>query len=566
MFPVRKPISIPVLATLLAIYLVSGCASRTPSPEGKFDRLPPIPAAKQEKPSIQQPVKAGKIQRRVYRIANNDFDIKILPSKRLTKNLSAKNAPQTGFAVHFADVNGDSRDDLIIGAPFPEGILKDRDAREEAYVIFGKNRLPRTIDLSQADVVFYRRGAVHSSRFGQAIATGDVNGDGIKDMIFGAPHSSGKNKIFRAGQVYVVYGRKKLAGAWDITKNADLTISGSETSSETGFAVASGDINGDGLSDLILGSPGTNRENEVMAGQVQVIFGRKNMPRNLSLAHSWDMRLMGIDGSINFFREFGSAPDRAGSALAIGDINGDGADDILIGAPFANGPENSRSGAGETYVVYGSKKPKRSIDLATEASATLWGAIKGSHAGFSLAAGDVNGDGKDDIVIGTGDPVFNRNKNWQVGAYLVFGRKRLPLQIDLRQNVDRVFKDNRKKEPPKLIPGKTKVDSFRGYSVNLGDLNGDDLSDLLVGTPLNAENRGQAAYAISGGKGSSKVVNLSEHFDRLILQPVREDFSNHTVAVGDINGDGFQDIVVSASENDRGKILAGKLFLILGRP
>lgn len=549
------------------IFLVSGCALNTSSPNEKFDRLPPLPSAREEKQPVPKSVRAKKIKRQVYRIANNDFDMKILPSRKLAKNLSAKNRPQTGFAVHLADVNGDGRDDLIVGAPFPEGILKDRGTREEAYVIFGRDHFPKSADLSQADVIFYRRGAVHSSRFGHSVTTGDVNGDGIQDMIFGAPHAAGKNKIFRAGQVYVVYGRKNLAGSWDISKNADLTISGSEVSAEAGFAVASGDVNADGIADIILGSPGANRENQVMAGQVHVIFGRKNLPRSLSLSHSWDMRLTGIDGSFEFFREFGRAPDRAGSALATGDINGDGIDDLIIGAPFANGPENERSGAGEVYVVHGSRKLKRSIDLATEATSTLWGAIKGNHAGFSLAAEDVNGDGKDDILIGAGDPVFNKNKNWQVGAYLVFGRKRLPRQIDLRQNADRVFKDSHKKEAPRLIAGKTKINYLRGYSVGMGDLNGDGLADVLIGTPQNAGNRGQAAYVVSGGgKGSSKVVNLPEHFDRLILQPVREDFSNHSVAVGDMNGDGLMDIIVGASENTRGKGPSSELFLILGRP
>ena len=292
-----------------------------------------------------------------------------------------------------------------------------------------------------------------------------------------------------------------------------------------------------------------------------MIFGRKNLPRRLSLSISWDIRLTGIDGPNAYIMNWGSSPDRSGSALAAGDINDDGVDDLIIAAPYANGPDNKRTGAGEIYVIYGGKNIKRNIDLANEADLTIWGATRKTFAGYSLASGDFNGDGIDDIIMGSGNPHPSSRRSRQIGAYIFFGRKNLPPNIDLSQDADRVLMDSRKDESRSLILGKQMMDYYNGYSVALGDLNGDSSQEMVLGRLGNHKKRGISAFIISGNK-KSRVIDLNEQFDGVILQPNKNDALKQTVAIGDINGDGKNDIIIRAPEASKKN---GVIFIIFGK-
>lgn len=550
-----------ILISIVCLLASLGFFPESSAKSPKYDRLPPLQSDKNGEEFKIEPGKKKKFKRRIYRLGKNEYDIKISYPNKKKSMFSGGRSPQVGFALHCADINGDGMQDLIIGAPFPEGPVKSRDNLEKVFLIFGRKKFPRVIDLRKADLVLYRPYSAHSARFGQAIATGDLNGDGLQDLILGAPHSTGREGVFRSGEVYIVYGRKKMSGRKNIEKVADTIITGTEISGEAGFAVASGDLNGDGLEDIIIGAPGANRDNKVMAGRTFVIFGRKRIPRRLSLSISWDMRLTGIDGPNAYMAGFLDPPDRSGSALATGDINNDGFEDLLIAAPFANGPDNNRPGAGEVYAVFGKKEMKRNIDLATEADLTLWGAIKGTFAGYSLSSGDISGDGIDDIILGAGDSRFSKKRKWRIAAYALYGKESLPYNVDLIRDADLVWKDKMTQDTPSLFSGKEKVDYYRGYSTALGDFIGDSAKDLLLGRPGPSGRRGIIAYIASGNQ-RSRIKNLAEEFDGLILQRRRKPRGNHAVAVGDINGDGRSDLVVrdAGTANE-----SGIVYVILGR-
>ncbi len=544
-----------------------GCSPKPHPPTPRYQPLPPLQSTSKV-PTLQEQQSAGPEtpSRWVRRLEQNQYDVKIIHSGAENSGPFDRGDPEYGFSLLCSDLNGDGLQDLIVGAPYPEGQLGSGDSSGDVSVFFGRKNFPRTLDLARADLILSYPPTPLSPRFGQALAAGDFNGDGRNDLLLGAPHAAGAEGVFRAGEVYLVYGRKKMTGRVNILKSADVTLTSLEVGNETGFALAAGDLNGDGRQDLLIGSPGANRGNRVMVGRVEVIFGRTDLPRRLSLAASWDMRLTGIDGPNVYLANFLDAPDRAGSALAAGDLNHDGFDDLVIGAPYANGPLNERADAGEVYLVYGTKNPKRNVDLETEADVTFWGALRKNYAGFSLAAADLNADDHDDLVIGTGDPQNIKKKDWQVGAYLVYGRPALPPQLDLLKQSDRVFKDVRKKGRASLLEGKETIDYFLGYTLALGDLNRNGFPEILLGSPEYAGNRGQVAYGVSGRPLSSRVINLPDRFEGLILQKNHERTLSHAVALGDLNGDGWNDLVVRAPEgNETSRRRRGYIFILLGK-
>jgi glycosylphosphatidylinositol phospholipase D len=292
--------------------------------------------------------------------------------------VSSASPDSSGFSVSGAgDVNGDGIDDLIIGAPG----AGEYDVGA-SYVISGSDQgLPATIDLaSDADVTI--KGAAAFDRSGYSVSgAGDVNGDGIDDLIIGAPFAY-YNDMEYNGASYVVFGSDQgLPATIDLASDADLTIHG--YLHQDGISVSgAGDVNGDGIDDLIIGT----RYAFLTADVSYVIFGSdQGFPATIHLASGADLTIQGN-------------ADQAGRSVSgAGDVNGDGIDDLLIGAPYAD-----PNGRGASYVVFGTDQGfPATIDLATDADLIIQGATEYDSAGFSVSgAGDVNGDGIDDLIIG----------------------------------------------------------------------------------------------------------------------------------------------------------------------
>ncbi|TKJ28278.1 hypothetical protein CEE39_10165, partial [bacterium (candidate division B38) B3_B38] len=193
----------------------------------------------------------------------------------------------------------------------------------------------------------------------------------------------------------------------------DMRVLGADAADESGFAVAHGDINGDGFMDIIIGAWQASPDLRDSAGETYVIFGSSAPLSTIDLStQSADITVCGDD-----------ADDMSGCALASGDVNGDGYDDIIIGAPYADPGDPPRSDAGETYVIFGSSAPLSTIDLSTQsADITVCGDDADDYSGYAVASGDVNGDGYNDIIIGAfcadpGDPA----RTIAGETYVIFG-------------------------------------------------------------------------------------------------------------------------------------------------
>jgi len=423
-----------------------------------------------------------------------------------------------GISVGAAgDVNGDGFADVIVGAFAADPVGSEgyvRDLAGASYVIFGKET-PVTVDLAALDpsagVTLIGPGSGDFS--GRSVSTaGDVNGDGYDDLIVGAFAGDGKDNIsFNSGDSYVIYGDPGLQGDLDLahlTPQQGFAIHGADVYDQAGYSVsAAGDINGDGFDDLLIGArfgEAYGAGNNDNVGETYVVFGKAGGLTDVELASltpDQGFVIRGVD-----------LGDLAGSSVrSAGDLNGDGYDDLIIGAPSADGPGNLRDGAGDSYVVYGSADGfGAGIDLAVLTPAqgfVIYGAgFFGDRSGLSVSsAGDVNGDGLDDLIIGA--PYADDTKVYttpDVGkSYVVYGTiDGFGGALDLA---------NLTPEQGFIIIGAESGDHAGRSVSSAGDVNGDGYDDLIVGAdhadgPGNTRPDAGESYVIYGGNHDFAVT------------------------------------------------------------
>ncbi len=395
---------------------------------------------------------------------------------------------QSGYSVSGAgDINSDGYTDLIIGAQiYPGGSGPGR-----SYVVFGAPGIGSAgiFNLSSLNGAngFKLDGENNNDGSGSSVsAAGDINGDGYADLIIGAPGYLGGSW---KGRSYVVFGGRGVGVSGGIALSGLNGINGFKLDGEHdndlsgGCISAAGDINGDGHADLIIGAFGYLGAGLGGMGRSYVVFGGPGV------GGSGVLSLSNINGTNGFKLDGENKGDRNGvSVSATGDINGDGHDDLIIGADGY-----SIGGQGHSYVVFGSPNigsggtiPLSSLNGAN--GFKLDGENNKDQSGHSVsAAGDVNGDGYNDLLIGAWDYLGGGAKG---RSYVVFGGLgvgssgvfSLPIL-----NGANGFK----------LDGENNQDQG-GWSVSaVGDINGDGCADLIIGA------RG---YPGGSDKGRSYVV------------------------------------------------------------
>lgn len=327
----------------------------------------------------------------------------------------------------------------------------------------------------------------------------DVNGDGYSDALVAAPRND--TTAADAGRVYVYFGGPGTV----VEVTADVTFDGEAAADQFGFAVgAAGDVNGDGFADLVVGAP-LNDAAGSNAGRVYVYLGGSDVPFDTGADAT-------IDGAV--------AQDSFGMAAApAGDVDGDGFADLVVGAPFN---DDGGLNAGRAYLISGGATlaavPTPTPIMTGTPSDALGRAVAG--------AGDVNGDGLADVVVGA---PYQDTFGTDEGAATVYLGRPLPLVEDLTGGT---------------LIGEADYDSFGWAVASAGDVNRDGFSDLIVGAPnydIVRENAG-AAYVYLGGPGLA--IEPTTDGPLTGTHRLGEEFGWSVASAGDTGGDGYAEVVV----------------------
>lgn len=374
----------------------------------------------------------------------------------------------------------------------------------------------------------------------------DLNGDGIGDFIIGAPGDD--DKSLDAGRIFVRFG-SAVGGTTSVINDAalDIVIDGVNAGDLSGVAVGSvHDLNGDGRSEMLVGAPMVENGAETDAGAAFVLWGQ-NVAGGIDLNDplNGDGKGYAIKGEM--------ALDHAGQTISsIGDLNGDGKEEILVGA-VGNDAGGEDAGAG--YVIWG-KSTDSAVQLTNVAAGTggfkIIGEGKHDGAGSAMASiTDLNGDGKSEILIGASASEAGGKDSG--AAYVVFG-KGTTSAVQLADIADGI--------------GGYRITGDVGEQIgstltSLGDVNGDGLADILVGAPGSGR-----AYVVYG-KGDTNEVLLTDVAAGVggyaIVAEDAGDLSNMSVAAGaDLNQDGINDIVIGAAHNNEGGADAGAVYVVWG--
>jgi hypothetical protein len=428
-----------------------------------------------------------------------------------------------------SDINGDGYGDVVVGVPNEDINVADAGAIQ---VFFSNSSgLTDTDAWLHRDAVSVEDTAVANDHFGSAVATGDFDADGLADAVVGVPDDD-VGGFANIGSIQVFYGTVLGLGVADDAVFSQASVPGIVLSANDrlGSVLAVGDFNGDGYDDIAAGAPDNDIGAIVDAGSVLVLYGSAT-GITATGASLWTQNT----GTI---QDVSLANERFGAALAAGDFDGDGFDELAIGVP--NQTIGGDANAGAVHVLFGS------ITGVTDAGNQFWHEDAGlpgvaevdDYFGFALAAGDFDSDGRRDLAIGA--PLEDLAGGVDAGQVTVMYGSAGGVTAGGSQlwNQDSA-----------AVQEVAEVSDTFGRALEAGDFNGDGYTDLMVASPfedVGAVNSAGALQLLQGSAtGITSTLNqlFTEASGGFGVATASNTFA-YRIRAADFTGDGIADLVV----------------------
>jgi len=508
-----------------------------------------------------------------------------------------------GLPIGAGDLNGDGRDDLIFCGMFGSAGPGTRINNGQINIYLSDGRDSGFIDQATEPNRFITiAGPDTGDLIGTSVATGDINGDGIKDLLVGAMGDDGfQNGRFNSGAVYAILGSTNFNPPRDLSTvdgtppPGVIAFYGPQQNGRTGMWVDAGDINGDGIDDIVMGGDQLSSPTRQHAGGACVVIGSPNLPPVIDLAS--------VPPGVQMPIIFGARTEEHwGAALHVGDINNDGIKDVVIGGSVFrdsasyvqpgvdNGHDDrgasfggTRIRCGETYVIYGQTNWPAFTDLSNPpANATrVVGARSGDLLGSQIHSADLNGDGLRDLIVGALQALAPDNRGRTGAVYIVYGQAGLQgATIDLADTPASGLHVT-------TIYGIDNLDCA-GDSVRSFDINRDGKSDLFIGSPEHSftidgvfrDNAGDTKFIFGSSGFLPEVIKLYDVPPGLNIYQLagangtaqglggQGDQFSYRLAGGDIDGDGYVDYISNAMHGDGFNtrlVNAGNVYIFSGR-
>lgn len=441
---------------------------------------------------------------------------------------STRTTDQFGIRVTSCDINGDGIPDLVIGAAQDDGVGYTRFDSGSVWLILGRRGAWRGTSVVSAIALSKIYGADEFDYVGDDVACADLDNDGLGDVIIASTEADGpSNTRPFSGDIHVLRGALGHPAVRDLLIDPGIVIYGQSANDHAGDGLATGDLNADGIADLAIAATSAPQPNG--SGRTFVVFGRQSWPDSLDLAVDTNVMIRGRDPG-----------DYLGYPPEIADLTGDGRDDLLVSAHLGDGPGNARFNAGEVYLLAGRAAWPADIDLnVVTPELEVVGADSSDGLGFvsGIEVVDVDLDNTPELWLGASTADGRTETAYSTGELRAIRWPAIQSLVDLRSSTDYlIYGDDagdrfgKSLRSGRFFPGRS-----RSLIADSGNADGPSDSRIDSGTAFVFRPRSPLPAVQDNELGAADLMIYGR------LPSARLG----SRAIGDINGDGFDDMILT---------------------